>query len=429
MKKNYIWLALCGLLVLGGCNQKETSTSNSTSEKPQVTNDLNAALQYAKNHSFSVFGDIYSVFEQYGGEIKMSYLNNSFADGIISNQKAYYYDENELSEEAESIYYKKADGKTYYKTITLKNEVAELEYLVDGKSVLFDDNFHNPFKKLKYSDFVEGKTESEFILKPSSVNAFAQLLTHTSLSCKNITFVIENNQFSSVLIETYASVGSLGLNTAEKYDLDFLYDISLEIPTLTPFEHKKEHDQLEIVCKSLNDQLSSLNYTATITTSNLDGTQVSSQTSYYVVQEALYHDSPDSYGRCLGVVLQNDGLHEFYTEGLEESKNIVVSEEKLDGTRKDYEPNYTGFASELFDCEGNTYYVKDAFVPYITYLLAPYTIRDYLAYFAFECMIQLDNLGGFKNLVIRYSDTMYMQSGMVQVSYHHFNTTNLPIQF
>lgn len=424
--KNLLFVFLLGMTFLSSCNQKDTATSSSSLSTEKYS--LNDALKKAQNSAITIYGDIYTVFDEYDGEVKTNYIEMAFDEGIISAQLSYYYDDTTIIEEEPAIYFEKSDGKTYYRTITLDNEVKDMEYRVNEQSVIFEENFFNPFTILKFSDFIEGSNRNEYILKPSIATDFALSVLHLSVVPQTIYLQVNQNRFESIIIKTQTGLGSLGLSSSERYELYIDYDIPLQIPELSPYKHESQHDLLSDALLDLHQQLSQKNYTAHILMTDLDGIETYSSSNYYVTAEAIYHDSIDSNGMSYGIVQQNDGLHEFVTYINEEKQVVEILPDVLSKDRAFVEPNFLGFASEIFDIEGNTYYAKTNYLENLVMLLFPYTIRDYLAYYSFELAIELDENHSFKQMIVSYSDTSYMQSGMVIITYDHIGTTTLPVQ-
>ena len=147
MKKCILLIPLLTICLLSGCDNNNTSY--------EMPNTLTNALNYSRNHSFSVLGSAYLVYQNEDIDYDLSSfdINNVFDNGILSSKLVYHYqlDEGDIfNDEYNATYFAKDDGFTYRRELTLNNTVVDNPvYGKSGDKIKFEENFSSPFKSLK----------------------------------------------------------------------------------------------------------------------------------------------------------------------------------------------------------------------------------------------------------------------------------------
>ena len=99
----------------------------------QENNTLSNALEYARNHTFEIYGDVDTVQEAGGetSEVWLYKISNVFDTKILDNKITYIYNYGAESYEQleQNVVFAKDDGFAYYRTINLQNEVVDLAML------------------------------------------------------------------------------------------------------------------------------------------------------------------------------------------------------------------------------------------------------------------------------------------------------------
>lgn len=422
MKKCILLIPLLTICLLSGCDNNNTSS--------EMPNTLTNALNYSRDHSFSVLGSAYLVYENEDVDNDLSSfdINNVFDKGILSSKLVYHYqldDGNVFNDEYNATYFAKDDGFTYRRELALNNTVVDNPvYGKSGDKIKFEENFDSPFKSLKYSDFV--KMEDSFLLKPQVSTGFTTTLTQQRMSTKKTTFKIEGGKFASIVINTSSSSSIVsGLSMSYRYELDFVWDVKGSIPSITPFKHEKYHEDLEKALFTLNRDLNKKNYTADTV---LEVDNNSSNTTFFATSEGIYSDAVDSYNKTYGVKKEGSSYYEFVVSVDKDGqqKITIYDDDPIDGSL--LYPQYSSFAPEMFTKVNDEFVANAGTESAIISLIAPYTEANYYANYITSLKIKLNN-NKFDHLYLEFYDYQNNISGNATITYKDIGNTELPIIF
>ena len=426
MKKRFILPLLFLAPLIFSCSENSTSESINPN-----ANSLSAALEYSKNHSFGIEGDVATVYangtEEY--DIDSFSLHNVFDTGILSSTVVYHYNLNgsTFDDEYSATYFAKDDGYTYQRGLTLQNKVVDEP--VKGKSsdkVKFDDNFSNPFEDIRYADMI--KLDDGYLIKPQKSTAFSTAITQRRMVAKKTILTIKDGKFDSLLIYTDSSSTIVsGVYASYRFELFFNWDEKGAIPDIKPYDHEKEHDALESALFNINRKLSNDNFTAT-TELTIDGS--TSTGKFYATKEAVYSDATDSSGKTYGVKNEGTSYYEFAvsTNSSGEQQITVYDEDPI--SKSDVYPSYNAFAAEMFmpGADGLTFTAHTGADTKIIKLIAPYTEASYYATYITKLEIHLNTDKSFKELYFEYYDYQNNINAKATISYDDIDTTELPIE-
>lgn len=431
IKASKLLLPLLSLSLLASCTGNTEVSSSSSSI--WTGTGLAGALEYARSHSVGVEGKVYTVYDTYTSEdydVAAYDLHNIFDEKVISSKLVYHYEiEDESFEETSSAtYFEKDDGYTYRRGITLKNEVVdEAVTNSSGDKLKFSEHFASPLKSLEYSNFV--KLNDEFLLKPQYSTDFALSLTQQSISATKVLFSIKDGKFSKITITTSASSTMVsGVYTSYRFELNFNWDEKGEVPNITPFEHKDEHDTLESALYNLDRKLSKASsYKAAITEYTTEGNGAS---NFYFVDNVCYYDGSDSYGNTYGARKIGSYYYEYVVKTASDGTYTVTTYDEDAISEEEILPQWRAFAVEFFDLkEGtNTYVSKDGIAQNIVSYIVPFVEADYYASYVTEIRINLSAKGEFSSVEIDFSDYVNSLSGTTNITYEGFGETELPIE-
>ncbi len=426
MKKNLIVASvlLVSVFVIASCENGAEPTS---SELPSQTFNYNNALQYVKNHTFSLEGDVNMVFDEYGDTIgtKSNHVKSAFNESIVSFSNSYYYeisdDETISMDSTGYTVFEKEDGKAYVRTITMQNKVKDVVYTDDNEQpIIFKDYFYNPFKDLKFSDFT--RSGNNVLLKTTKRDTLASKLFPQAdmiyfSSGDTLSFTVKDDKFDTLTFDV--SAGFLDFSVSYRYTLQFTYDVELEIPNITPYPHRDEHDDLKEALDKLQDSIRDLNYTTFV---SLDGV---SSFNIYETYNTIYTSAVDETGYTYGLVEENDGMYYFNYDG----EKVTIDHSENYGEREYYEPSFLNFAPEFFTLyDDGKYYVEDAFVASVALLIAPFNLQYSFYNNAYTIAITLDN-GEISTIEVSFFDMNYFSSGTYTLEYGAFGTTHLPFSY
>ena len=430
MKRKFIALLLpvIGSSFLIGCANKTPTDSSE-----EVTGSgLSGALEYARNHSVGVEGKVYTIYDGTDEKVDIASfdLHNIFDETIISSEIVYHYDmgSDSFDETKAVTYFAKDDGYTYRRGLTVQNEVIDEEVLNSkGEKIKFADSFSSPLKSLEYSHFV--KLGDDFLLKPQYSKAFAMTLTQQTISAKKVLFTIENGKFSTITISCDSTSGVVaGLYSSYRFELNFIWDEKGEIPDIKAFEHKDEHDALELALHNLKRTLKNADsYTAL---SSLSTTSGKGATHYYVTDGAVYNDAADSYGNTYGARKIGQYYMEYVCKFASDGTYTITTYDEDSISEDELLGDWEGFAPEFFDKKegSNTFVSKEGIAQNIVSFIVPYLEKDYYVIFANEIRINLNNRDAFQSVEIDFNDYQNGISGTTTITYENIGETTLPIE-
>ena len=420
--KKTILVTLLSLPLLVGCGE----------ENLEGTEGLTAALEYGRNHSVEIYGDVYYIFGDTDSqdETLAFTLSNTFTDKVLINTITYKFDlgiNNSYESTSSTTLFAKDDGNTYYRSIDLQNTVTDTA-VTDSSTNLpvnFSENYSSPLKTLKFSDLVA--LDDQYLVKPQVATSFAQAVTLSTLSIKKVTLTHDKGKFDYLEITTNSSSSIVsGISASYRYELRFKWDVKASEPVVTPYEHYAAHDKLETALFNLDRSIKNKNF---LTTSNVSQTSGSATYYTYSTDAAIYSDAKDSYGRTYGAKRSGSYWYEFVvTKAGEDDQSIKTYDEDAISEEAIF-PRYRYAAIELFKPseDGKSFTAYPKFAQYFVYLLAPAFEASSYAENVSSVTINLNDKYEFDSLVISYLDYYNSVSGTVTVTYSNFGETELPI--
>ena len=397
----------------------------------QENNTLSNALEYARNHTFEIYGDVYTVQEAGGetSEVLLYKISNVFDTKILDNKITYIYNYGAESYEQleQNVVFAKDDGFAYYRTINLQNEVVDLAITDNDKNVEFDGNYTAPFGDLNYSDLmaIDRGDFTQYIVKPQISTNFCKKILMQDIKCKRAYFTFENGKFDYLEVTTQSGSSIVaGITNYYRYELRFKWDAHTTMPEIKPYEHYASHDVLKSALFNINRSISNQNFTATTKLSN---GSASTEFHYYATENNVYSDYAGSSNVTIGA--RKDGQYWYqYTvkDAGKETQTITIYDESPFNGDLVF-PQYTKPAVELFkpDSTGKVFTAYPEFAQTITYYLAPFTESSSYASNIESISIKLNDSNAFDSLIISFSD--YSTSYVATVTYSEFGTTEVPV--
>lgn len=421
MKKNKLLLVtLISLPLLAGCGEKTENT-------------LMGAIEYARNHTFEVYGDVYYVFGAGDNqdETLAFKISNIFDTKILANKITYIFELGTESFEqvSENIVFAKDDGNAYSRMVNLSNEVVDVP-ITDSKdkNVVFEDSYSNPFKNIGYSNFMQLPETESYILKPQISTDFCVNILKQDIKCRKAYLTFDDGKFDYLEIATQSSSSLVsGMSASYRYELRFKWDVHTSEPDVKPYPHYDAHDTLKNALFNLNRKINNHNFTAT---TNLTASGASVEHHFYATEGNIYSDYADSSNKTYGARKDGNYWYEYVIKdaGKDTQSVTVYSEDPFDGTL--VYPQYLAAATELFepDESGKLFTVYPEFAQAMTYYLAPFTDSYGYAQNISSVAVKLDNSNAFESLIITCSDS-YTSSSTATITYSDFGSTELPIIF
>lgn len=415
-KKLVLSLAIL-LPTLAGCDNSKNTLSN--------------ALEYARNHTFEIYGDVYSVQDAGGvtNEVLLYKISNIFDTKILDNKITYIYDYGNQSFEQidQNVIFAKEDGFAYYRTINLSNEVVDLPVTDNDKNVEFEGNYTAPFVDLNYTDLMEIDRGdfSQYIVKPQVSKAFCQKLLMQNITCKKAYFTFENGKFDYFEATTQSGDSIVsGISNSYRYELRFKWDEHTSMPEVNPYEHLPAHDNLKTALFNINRSIANQNFTAL---TKLNNGSTTTEFHYFATENNIYSDYPNYGNVTIGARKDGQYWYQYNVKdaGKETQSITLYDENPFDGEL--VFPQYTKPAVELFepDSTGKIFTAYPEFAQILTYYFAPFTESDSYASNIDSLSIKLNDNNAFESLIISFSD--YTTSYTATVSYSEFGTTEIPV--
>lgn len=426
MKKSFKFifgLALASSLLVGCNNQNSSNNTSITTSYDDISNVVHA-LEYARNHDVGLEGKVYTVYDDGGNgtDIASFDIHNIFNEGLITSTLTYHYeiDDKIFDDVYEATYFKKEDGYTYKRGLTLKNEVLD-EAIVSNKTgdkLKFDEHFASPFKTLKYANLVQIK--DSYLIKPQIATSFVTSLTQQNVVAKKALLKVNDGKFTSLEIHTSSSSSMIsGVSASYRFEINFNWDEKGAIPEVKPYEHLENHSKLEDALASLNYSLKNNNYTVN-TEATIDNSTINYQ--YYVTEDASYSTLKDSSKNTYGIYKEGTSFYEF---ACDESGKISKYEDPVTGN---IYPSYTSFAPELFQVKDeHTFVLRNGFESSVLALIAPYIENSYYVTYVNELEIHLNSDNQFECLYFEYYDYVNNISAKNKITYKDIGNTELPI--
>ena len=421
--KRKLPLLFLPLLLLSSCQKTSSSPSpSSLSSSPSesltssssLSGSVSDALHYAQSQPLTLSGDCTLLIEE--SETPYAHYELGFDESAISVRQDLYSTDGTLVEGKETIYFAKENGKTYSRTINLKNEVEDIPLLSSGESVPFHENFPNPFSILTFSDILH--YEDTYLIKPKKISDFTLYALHQSVSPTKVSLTMEDGTFTKMSVETSSSSGLGGVFLSYRYDFTIEYGTEIEIPSLSPFVHEEGHDLLKEKLLELHQKVQERNYTIQMHYEPEEGI---SDFSYYVTDKGELDSSTDSTGQLFGLLRQHDGYHLFsYLDGaIRIDEETVYEEEEI-------ALDLHSFAPELFFVEEDRYLLREDYASELSQLVVPFLYRDYVSAYASAMEIVLDSRQ-VEKITIDIVDADNLITGTLTMSFSDFGTTSWPI--
>ncbi len=438
MKKSLLFIF--SIVFLTSCTEGVTSSNNSLSTEitshsselissnnvsisstPLSQKDYSEALKKSQGSQIAFDGDVSMYYEEFQESFKVMKLNNHFKEDIVLLSKYYYGDDSQIISGGENYIFKKDDGLSYNRYISINNTVEDSKVLDENNGeIIFENRFSNPLKGLTYNDFIF--SQGFAILKPNKRDDVACKILQERISVSKISFAVTKEGFSHVTIQGNSGLDSLGFNSNNIYELDINYNTNVELPNYKPYEHLSFHTKIDNALTELRNSLKEENYTLKINYSDLNGTLSSAETRYYSTKDYIYCDAKNEDGISFGFKKENDKLYQFtYNQETLSIDNSVAFNEQ------DIRLNFN-FASELFAKETNTeYYSRTNFVSLLTRLITPVMFREYYASTCYDLALNIDSNDKFISFVLSYSDMSSISSGKIIMTFENIASTIIPI--
>lgn len=396
-----------------------------------LPNTLNGALDYARTHTFEVYGDAYYVYGAGNNydETLMFKISNTFDEKVLDNKITYIYQIGTDTYESvsQNTVFAKDDGYSYYRTVDLTNSVVDIPVTDDNdKNVVFADEYSNPFKDLNYENIL-ANDDQYMIIDPKVKNSFCLNILKQSISARKAYITFDKGRFDYLEITTSSSSSiSSEISAYYRYELRFKWNAKAKEPEVKPYEHYASQEKLQTALYTLNRSINGHNYTATTEWQESTGKSTS---KFYAVEGKVYSDRITN-NASYGAIKNGNYWYQVYISNpnTDKEKVTIYDENPFNGDL--IYSQYMKAAVELYEPDetGKVFTIYPEFAQLMTYYLAPYCDITLYVEDVTELSIKLDDSYKFESLNIAFADS-YGNSCSVKVTYDDFNSTEIPANF
>lgn len=311
-----------------------------------------------------------------------------------------------------TTYMRGAEGQAIIEMLNSKNEVVSVDYLVNGKSVLFNEIFVNPFEYIDTSDITD-----DYYLDNMKASYLIESYTGYQYAVKQAKFIVDNNiakelqiEFQDITSSIYTSTQSVNISSSLELSISFDYNT----PSINHLSPRQSNDAS--LKKAFKD---TSNFTLTFESTATSETCI----AYFTETDVYFHKGIDVIGSSETDIYykkhQKDDLYDKYIYHANTGSFML---EDFDISKDAFYPSIENISYDILLKESNnTYYFDNVTSKYglEAFILPLYSVNTGLG---LNGTLKLDD-GHISQLNARFNQNSPF---MITQNYYHYGTTTIP---
>lgn len=311
-----------------------------------------------------------------------------------------------------TTYMRGNEGQAIIEMLNSKNEVVPVDYLINGKSVLFNDIFVNPFEYIDTSDITD-----DYYLNNLKASYLIESYTGYQYAVKQAKFIVDNNIAKELQIEchditssVYTSTESVNITSSLELAIHFDYNT----PSISHLSPRQNNDAT--LKKAFTDET---NFTLTFESTATSETCV----AYFTETDVYFHKGINVIGPSeTDIYYKKHQKNDLYDKYIYHANTGSFMLEDFDINKEAFYPRVENISYHILLKESkNIYYFDNVTSKYglEAFILPLYSVNSGLG---INGTLKLEN-GHISQINARFNNNSPF---MITQNYYHYGSTIIP---